>query len=95
MNKSEKKSHKTDLQKKIIKKINKHFEMKIMKKLLLFQELIYVLSATRKKMIWQYHDNILTEYFEINKIMKLISWNYYFLLMRQKMKKYIQQYKQC
>ena len=37
--------------KKIIKKIKKYSEMKIIKKLLLFQELIYVSSATRKKMI--------------------------------------------
>ena len=37
--------------KKIINKINEYFEMKITKKLLLFQELIYVLSATRKKVI--------------------------------------------
>ena len=51
-------------------------------------------SATRKKVIQQHHDNILTEHFEINKIVKLISQNYYFSLMRQKMKKHIQQYKQ-
>ena len=76
--------------KKIINKINKHFEMKITKKLLLFQKLIYMLSATRKKVIQQHHDNVLTEYFEINKTVKLISWNYYFSLMRQKMKKHIQ-----
>ena len=56
--------------------------MKIIKKLLLFQELIYVSSATRKKMIQQHHDNILTEHFEIDKTVKLISQNYYFLLMR-------------
>ena len=37
--------------KKIIRKIKKHLKMKVMKKLLLFQELIYVLSAMRKKMI--------------------------------------------
>ena len=37
--------------KKIIRKIEEHFEMKITKKLLLFQELIYVLLTTRKKMI--------------------------------------------
>ena len=80
---------------KIIKKIEKHFKMKIMKKLLLFQELIYISSATRKKMIEQHHDNVLTEYFEINKIMKLIFRNYYFLQMRQKMKKHIQQCEQC
>ena len=59
--------------KKIIKKINKHSEIKVMKKLLLFQELIYVSSAARKKVIRQHHDNILTEHFKINKIMKLIS----------------------
>ena len=80
--------------KKIINKINKHFEMKIVKKLLLFQKLIYVSSATRKKMIQQHYNNILAKYFEIDKIMKLISWNYYFLLMQQKIKKYIQQCKQ-
>ena len=37
----------------------------------------------------------MTEYFEINKTMKLIFRNYYFLQMKQKMKKYIQQCKQC
>ena len=37
--------------KKIIRKIEKYSEMKIVKKLLLFQKLIYVSSATRKKMI--------------------------------------------
>ena len=37
--------------KKLIKKIEKHFKIKITKKLLLFQELIYVSSAIRKKMI--------------------------------------------
>ena len=67
--------------KKIINKINKHFEIKITKKLLLFQELIYMSSAMRKKMIQQHHDNLLTEHFEIDKTMKLISQNYYFLLM--------------
>src|SRR5436190_21619482 len=70
------------IKKKIIRKIKEHSEMKITKKLLLFQKLIYVLSATRKKIIEQHHNNILTEYFEINKIMKLIFRNYYFLQMR-------------
>ena len=37
--------------KKIIRKIKKYSEMKIVKKLLLFQELIYMSSVTRKKMI--------------------------------------------
>ena len=69
--------------------------MKIMKKLLLFQELIYVLSAIRTEIIQKHHDDTLTEHFEIDKTMKLISQNYYFSLMRQKMKKYIQQCKQC
>ena len=59
--------------KKIINEINEYFEMKIVKKLLLFQELIYVSSATRKKTIRQHHNNILTEYFEIDKTIKLIS----------------------
>ena len=80
---------------KIIKKIEKHFEMKVVKKLLLFQELIYVLSATRKKMIEWHHNDILTEYFKIDKMMKLIFRNYYFLQMRQKMKKHIWQCEQC
>ena len=57
--------------------------------------MIYVSSATKKKVIWQHHNNVLAEYFEIDKTVKLISWNYYFLLMRQKMKKHIQQCKQC
>ena len=46
-------------------------------------------------MIEQHHDNALTKYFEINKIMKLIFRNYYFSQMRQKMKKHIQQCEQC
>ena len=75
--------------KKIIKKIEEHFKMKIMKKLLLFQKLIYVLLTTRKKMIEQHHDDALTGHFEINKIMKLIFRNYYFSQMRQKVKKHI------
>ena len=75
--------------KKIIRKIKKHSEMKIMKKLLLFQELIYVSSAIRKKMIEQHHNNVLTEHFEIDKMMKLIFRNYYFSQMRQKVKKHI------
>ena len=66
-----------------------------MKKLLLFQELIYISSATRKKMIKKYHNDALTEHFEINKTVKLIFRNYYFLQMRQKVKKHIQQCKQC
>ena len=69
--------------------------MKITEKLLLFQELIYMLSATRKKMIEQHHNDVLTKHFEIDKIMKLIFRNYYFLQMRQKVKKHIQQCKQC
>ena len=72
--------------KKIINKINEYFKMKIMKKLLLFQELIYISSTTRKEIIWQHHDNALAKHFEINKTMKLISQNYYFLLIKQKMK---------
>ena len=76
--------------KKIIKKIKKHFKMKVTEKLLLFQELIYMSSATRKKMIEQHHNNVLTKHFEINKIVKLIFRNYYFSQMRQKMKKHIQ-----
>ena len=75
--------------KKIIRKIKEHFKMKIAEKLLLFQKLIYVSSATRKKMIEQHHDNALTEHFEINKMMKLIFRNYYFSQMRQKVKKHI------
>src|SRR6266487_4259289 len=81
--------------KKIIREIKKHSEMKVMKKLLLFQELIYVLSATRKKMIEQHHNDALTEHFEINKTVKLIFRNYYFSQMRQKVKKYIQQCEKC
>ena len=73
-----KKISQNKLIRKIIKKIEKHSEMKIAKKLLLFQKLIYMSSATRKKMIEQHHDNVLTKYFEINKIMKLIFRNYYF-----------------
>ena len=69
--------------------------MKITEKLLLFQELIYVSSATRKKMIEWHHNDALTEHFEIDKIMKLIFRNYYFLQMRQKVKKHIQQCEQC
>ena len=68
--------------KKIIKKIKKHSKMKVIKKLLLFQKLIYISFVTRKKMIEQYHDNILIKYFEIDKIMKLIFRNYYFLQIR-------------
>ena len=64
--------------------------MKIAEKLLLFQELIYILLTTRKEIIQQHHNNALIKYFEIDKIMKIISQNYYFLLMRQKMKKHIQ-----
>ena len=59
--------------KKIVNEINKHFKMKITKKLLLFQELIYMSSATRKEIIQQQHNNVLTEYFEIDKTVKLIS----------------------
>src|SRR5438034_844490 len=81
--------------KKIIKKIKKYSEMKITKKLLLFQKLIYMSSATRKKMIEQHHNDALTEHFEINKTIKLIFRNYYFSQMRQKMKKHIQQCEQC
>ena len=66
-----------------------------MKKLLLFQELIYMSSATRKKMMKQHHNNALTEHFEIDKIMKLIFRNYYFSQMRQKVEKHIQQCEQC
>src|SRR5438477_6857932 len=80
--------------KKIIRKIKKHLKIKVVKKLLLFQKLIYMSSATRKKMIEQHHDNALTEHFEINKMMKLIFRNYYFSQMRQKVKKHIQQCKQ-
>ena len=53
--------------------IDEHFKIKITKKLLLFQELIYVFLAMRKKMIQQHHDNTLIEHFRINKIIKLIS----------------------
>src|SRR5205809_4820671 len=80
--------------KKIIRKIEEHFKMKVVKKLLLFQELIYMLSAMRKKMIEQHHNNILTEHFEIDKTVKLIFRNYYFSQMRQKVKKHIQQCEQ-
>ena len=59
--------------KKIINKISKYFEMKVAEKLLLFQKLIYVSSATRKEIIQKHHDNVLTEHFEIDKTMKLIS----------------------
>src|SRR6266536_1495121 len=64
--------------KKIIKKIKKHLKIKIAEKLLLFQKLIYMLSATRKKMIKQHHNDILTEHFKINKTVELIFRNYYF-----------------
>ena len=80
---------------KLIREIKKHLKMKIMKELLLFQKLIYMSSATRKKMIEQHHNNVLVRHFEINKIMKLIFRNYYFSQMKQKMKKHIQQCKQC
>ena len=81
--------------KKIIKKIKKHFKIKVVKKLLLFQKLIYMLLTTKKKMIEQHYDDALTEHFEIDKIMKLIFRNYYFSQMRQKMKKHIWQCEQC
>ena len=63
--------------------------MKITKKLLLFQELIYMSSAIKKKVIEQHHNKILTKHFEINKTVKLISRNYYFSQMKQKVEKYI------
>ena len=49
---NQKKNYMKYIHKKIIKKINKYFKIKIVKKLLLFQELIYVSSATRKEMMW-------------------------------------------
>ena len=61
------------LNEQIKKKINKYSEIKIMKELLLFQELIYMSSATRKKVIQQHYDNVLTEHFEIDKTIELIS----------------------
>ena len=75
--------------KKIIRKIKKHFKIKIAEKLLLFQELIYMSSIMQKKMMKQHHNDALIEHFEINKIIKLIFRNYYFLQMRQKVKKHI------
>ena len=90
-----KKISQNKLTKKIIKKIKKYSEMKVTKKLLLFQELIYMSLTTRKKMIEWYHDNALTEHFEINKIMKLIFRNYYFSQIKQKVKKHIWQCEQC
>ena len=83
MNKQIKKKISQDrLIKKIIRKIKEHFKIKIVKKLLLFQKLIYMSSATRKKMIKQHHNDALTKHFEINKIIKLIFRNYYFLQIR-------------
>src|SRR5436190_20263330 len=81
--------------KKIIREIEKHLKMKVAKKLLLFQKLIYMSSAIKKKMIEQHHNNTLAEHFEIDKTMKLIFRNYYFSQIRQKVKKHIQQCKQC
>ena len=81
--------------KKIIKEIEEYFKIKVAKKLLLFQKLIYMSSATKKKVIKWHHNNALTEYFEIDKTVKLISRNYYFSQMRQKVKKHIWQCKQC
>src|SRR5204863_5459086 len=72
--------------KKIIRKIEEYSEMKVIKKLLLFQELIYVSSATRKKMIKKHYNDALMRYFEIDKTVKLIFRNYYFSQMRQKIK---------
>ena len=46
-------------------------------------------------MIKQHHDNTLTEHFEIDKTIKLIFRNYYFLQMRQKVEKHIWQCEQC
>src|SRR5947207_1186099 len=46
--------------------------MKIAEKLLLFQELIYISSAIRKKVIEQHHNNTLAKYFRIDKTMKFI-----------------------
>ena len=69
--------------------------MKITKKLLLFQKLIYMSSAIKKKMMKQHYNNILIKHFKINKTVKLIFRNYYFSQMRQKVKRHIQQCKQC
>ena len=69
--------------------------MEVVKELLLFQELIYVSSAMRKKVIEQHHDNALAGHFGIDKMVELISRNYYFSQMRQKVEKHIRQCEQC
>ena len=59
------------------------------------QKLLFVLEAIQIKLISQYNDNQLVEYFDIDKIRELIGQKYYWPSFRKNIKAYIKNYDIC
>ena len=63
--------------------------------LILFKELVYVLKHQQKNIIQIYHNESLGGHWGTHKIIKAISWLYYFSHMRKKVQSYVNKCDLC
>ena len=63
--------------------------------LILFKRLVYVLEHQQKNIIQMYHDKLLRGHWGTHKMIKTISWSYYFSHMRKKVQSYVNKCNLC
>ena len=63
--------------------------------LLLFKRLVYVLKYQQNDTMKMYHNDLLSEHWEVHKMIKAISWLYYFSHMWRKVQSYINKCDLC
>ncbi len=73
----------------IIKNIKNNVNFEIINEILTFQDLIYVSTRCRQKMINDHHKSMIHEYQDSNKIIERISRIYYFSKMRKQIENII------
>ena len=78
----------------VLAKLTEDFE-KINNRLILFKELVYVLKHQQNNIIRIYHDDSLREHWGVHKIIKAISWSYYFSHMWKKVQDYVNKCNLC
>ncbi len=79
----------------IIKNIENNVNFKIINEILTFQDLIYVSTKCRQKMINDHHKLMIHEYQDLNKIIERIFKIYYFSKMRKQIENIIRKCNVC
>ncbi len=79
----------------IIENIADNANFEITNEILIFQDLIYVSTRCRQEMIDDYHESMIHEHQDSNKIIERISRIYYFLKMRKQVEDIIRKCNVC